>query len=51
VAAARSTGDVVEHRWQLGFGFDVKLAWGGVWEVHPSLYRGVEAVQKDYDSS
>jgi hypothetical protein len=24
------TGDVVEHGWQLGFGFEGKLTWGCV---------------------
>jgi hypothetical protein len=38
---------VVELRWRLGFGFEVKLAWGCVGEVHPSLYRGVRGVRKD----
>jgi hypothetical protein len=49
VAAARGTGDVVELGWWLGFGFEAKLAWGDMGEVHPSLYRGVEGVQKDED--
>jgi hypothetical protein len=38
---------VVELGWRLGFGFEVKLVWGDVREVHPSLYRGVGGVQKD----
>jgi hypothetical protein len=42
-----STGDVVELGWRIGFGFEAKLAWRGVEEVHPSLYRGVGGVQKD----
>jgi hypothetical protein len=40
-------GDVVELGWWLGFGFEVKLAWGDVGEVQPSLYRGVGGVRKD----
>jgi hypothetical protein len=32
---------VVELGWHLEFGFEGKLAWGCVGEVHPSLYRGV----------
>jgi hypothetical protein len=32
---------VVELRWWLGFGFEAKLAWRGVGEVHPNLYGGV----------
>jgi hypothetical protein len=47
VAAARGTRDMVEHRWWIGFGFEVKLAWGDVGEVFPSLYRGVGGVLKD----
>jgi hypothetical protein len=47
VAAAGGTGDVVELGWQLGFGFEAKLTWGDVGEVHPSLYRGVGGVRKD----
>jgi hypothetical protein len=43
----RSTGDVVELGWQLEFGFNGKLAWRYVEEVHPSLYRGVGGVWKD----
>jgi hypothetical protein len=39
VAAARGTDDVVELGWRLGFGFEVKLVWGDMGEVHPSLYR------------
>jgi hypothetical protein len=35
------SGDVVELGWQLGFGFEAKLTWGDVGEVHPSLYRGI----------
>jgi hypothetical protein len=38
---------MVEHRWWIGFGFEVKLAWGDVGEVFPSLYRGVGGVLKD----
>jgi hypothetical protein len=34
-------------RWQLGFGFEVKLVWIGMGEVHPSLYRGMGGVWKD----
>jgi hypothetical protein len=33
--------------WWLGFMFGVKLACGGVVEVHLSLYRGVGGVWKD----
>jgi hypothetical protein len=47
----RGTDDVVELGWQLGFDFEVKLAWGDMGEVHPSLYRGVGGVQKDEDSN
>jgi hypothetical protein len=35
--------------WQLGFSFGATLAWGGMEEVHPNLYRGVGGVRKDYD--
>jgi hypothetical protein len=35
---------VVELEWQLGFGFEAKLAWRGMGEEHPSLYRGVGGV-------
>jgi hypothetical protein len=28
VAVMRGTSDVVELGWQLGFGFEAKLAWG-----------------------
>jgi hypothetical protein len=38
---------VVELGWQLGFGFEAKLAWGCVGEVLSSLYRGVGGVRKD----
>jgi hypothetical protein len=38
---------VVELGWRLGFGFEAKLIWGYVGEVHPSLYRGVGGVRKD----
>jgi hypothetical protein len=34
-------------RWWLGFGFEVKLAWRDVGEMHPSLYKGVGGVWKD----
>jgi hypothetical protein len=47
VAVARGTGDVVELGWQLGFGFEVKLAWGDVGEVHPSLCWVIGGVRKD----
>jgi hypothetical protein len=47
VAAVRGTGDVVELGWQLGFGFEEKLAWRGMEEVHENLYRGVGGVWKD----
>jgi hypothetical protein len=47
VAAATGSGDVVELGWQLGFGFEVKLAWGCMGEVHLSLYRAVGGVRKD----
>jgi hypothetical protein len=33
--------------WQLEFGFEGKLAWGCMGDVHPSLYRGVGGVRKD----
>jgi hypothetical protein len=33
--------------WQLGFMVRAKLAWVGVEEVHPSLYRGVGGVRMD----
>jgi hypothetical protein len=38
---------VVELGWWLEFGFEVKLSWGGVGEVHQSLYRGMGGVRKD----
>jgi hypothetical protein len=44
---ARSTGDVLELGWRLGFGFEGKLARGCMEEVHPGLYRGVGGVRKD----
>jgi hypothetical protein len=44
VAGITGTGDVVELRWRLGFGFEDKLAWGCMGEVHLSLYRGVGGV-------
>jgi hypothetical protein len=44
---ARGTGDVVELGWQLGFGFEAKLMWGDMEEVHPSLYRSIGGVRKD----
>jgi hypothetical protein len=47
VAVVRGTGDVVELGWQLGFGFEVKLAWRDVGEVHPSLYWVIGGVRKD----
>jgi hypothetical protein len=47
VVAARGTDDVVELGWQLGFGFEAKLTWGDMGEVHPSLYRCVGGVRKD----
>jgi hypothetical protein len=47
LAVVRDTGDMVELGWRLGFSFEAKLAWGDMWEVHPSLYRGVGGVQKD----
>jgi hypothetical protein len=37
---------VVDLRGRLKFSFEVKLAWGYVGEVHPSLYRAVGGVQK-----
>jgi hypothetical protein len=42
---------VVELGWRLEFSFKVKLAWGCVRKVHPSLYRGVGGVWKLYDLS
>jgi hypothetical protein len=47
VATARGTGDMVELGWRIGFDLEVKLAWGDVGEVYPSLYRGVGGVRKD----
>jgi hypothetical protein len=47
VAMGRSTGDMVELGWRIGFSFEGKLAWGCMEKVHPSLYRGVRGVQKD----
>jgi hypothetical protein len=47
VAAARGTGNAVELGWQLGFGFEAKLTWRSVGEVHHRIYRGVEGVRKD----
>jgi hypothetical protein len=47
----RSGGDertmttVVELGWQLVFMFGVKLAWRGMGEVNPILYRGVGVVR------
>jgi hypothetical protein len=41
------TDDVVEPMWRLRFGFEVKLVWKDVGEVHRSLYREVGGVQKD----
>jgi hypothetical protein len=38
---------VVELGWLLGFGFEAKLAWGDVGNVHPSLYKGVGDVRND----
>jgi hypothetical protein len=38
---------VVELGWRLGFGFEAKLSWSDLGEVHPSLYRVVGGVQKD----
>jgi hypothetical protein len=35
-----------ELGWRLEFGFEGKLVWGCMGEVHPSLYRGVGGVQK-----
>jgi hypothetical protein len=43
----RGTSDDVELGWWLGFSFEVKLAWGDMGEVHPSLYRGMGGAQKD----
>jgi hypothetical protein len=40
----RAMVSVVELRLWLGFGFEVKLAWGCIGEVHPNLYRGVGGV-------
>jgi hypothetical protein len=44
MAATRALATVVELGWWLGFGFEVKLAWGCLREVHPSLYKGVRGV-------
>jgi hypothetical protein len=44
VVVARGTGNVVQLGWRLEFGFEAKLVWRGVGEVHPSLYRGVGVV-------
>jgi hypothetical protein len=33
--------------WQLGFGFEMKLAWGGIEGFASNLYRCVGRVQKD----
>jgi hypothetical protein len=38
---------VVELGWWLEFGFEGKLAWGCMEEVHPGLYRSVGGVRKD----
>jgi hypothetical protein len=38
---------VVELGWRLELDFEMKLAWGCVGEVHPSLYRGVGGVRID----
>jgi hypothetical protein len=43
----RAAVTVVELRWRLGFGFEVKLAWRCMGEVHPTLYRGAGRVRKD----
>jgi hypothetical protein len=43
--AERAMVMVVELRWRLGFMFEVKLAWGGMGEVHPSLYKVVGGVR------
>jgi hypothetical protein len=51
VAVARGTDDLVELGWRLEFGFEAKLAWGDMGEVHPSFYRGVGGVRKDEDSN
>jgi hypothetical protein len=51
VAAARDPNNVVELGWQLGFGFEVKLVWREMGEMHPSLYTGMGAVRKDEDSN
>jgi hypothetical protein len=37
---------VVELRWRLEFGFEVKFAWRGVGEVHSSLYRWWEEFRR-----
>jgi hypothetical protein len=44
VAVARGTGDMVELGWRLGFGFEAKLTWEDVGEVHSSLYKSVGGV-------
>jgi hypothetical protein len=38
---------VVELGWPLGFGFEAKLEWRAVGEVHLSLYSFVGGVRKD----
>jgi hypothetical protein len=38
---------VVVLRRRVGFGFEVKLAWECVGEVHLSLYSGVGGVRND----
>jgi hypothetical protein len=47
VAITRSTSDMVELGWRIGFSFEGKLAWGCMEDVHPSLYRGIGGVRKD----
>jgi hypothetical protein len=42
----RASVIVVEFDWRLGFGFEAKLVWGDMGEVHPSLCRSVGVVRK-----
>jgi hypothetical protein len=46
VAATTDSGDGGGTQVAARARFEVKLAWGCVGEVHPSLYRGVGGVRK-----